>query len=254
MTSSSEPEVVDILAQVPQGEDVGLGRIAKAAQAKANLMKGMVEEIKNHLATEPVHGKIRNFYVPPSWQEVFAGAHVPDNDRGWFVQSVEYFKSIFNKYKDGNFDPAAVEQDILRISTEIIYFSSWVNYMDSCATRAKSDREQSEYRAMMEVRAWADEHGVSSRMLGLDVMKALAAEATQDMRDFDDTFRIVSATIKGFYYSLKSFLEYLDRLSQRAQHERWEAKKHGDMGRGVEPPPAQVQSPQTGGIPLPGVM
>jgi len=253
MTSSVELTPVDVLAGVPEGKDVGLGAQAKSTSAKAGLVKNMIGEIRDHLADTETHGKIRNFYVPPTWHEVFAGAKIPDHDRGWFVESVDFFNAIVSKYKDGNFNATEVEKDILRLSAQLIFFSSWVNFMDSCATRAESDRKQAEHRALMEIRSWADEHGVSSRALGLDVMKATAAEATQDLRDFDDTFRIVSATIKGFYYSLKSFLEYLDRLSQRAQHERWESKKHGDVGRteAAPPPPSTTQPTGTGDVPLP---
>lgn len=214
-------------ADAPEGEPLGSRTLAgKAAKVRGAVGRTamLVESLRMHLAGREVAEKIENMYVPPTWQEVFAGALIKENG-GWFVQSVEFFKAIISKYDAGEFDPHEIERDILQISAQIISFSSWVNHIDACATEAKANREQAERMILVEARAWMNAEGIQSRAVNSDLVRGLVAEHTEKLRRLESTMSVVAATVKGFYYSLRDFLNYLDRVSQRAQHERFEARR-----------------------------
>jgi len=219
--------VDDLLDRLPDAPDQGLGAAAKKTAAQAVHSLSVIADARQHLQATEIHGRIRNFKVPPSYQEIF---QIPlDNEsseqKKWAIQEIEYFRTIVDKYKDGNYDPVEIEQDIVRLSSNLVFFSSWVNYIDSIATHAERVRKESELRAFLELRQWSESVGLGMRQFGADTMKAIAVEETKDRTDFQTTSYSVSSTIKGFYYALKDFISYLDRVSQRAQSERLQSRR-----------------------------
>ena len=211
----------------PLENDTVLGRVAQDTLEKAENTKTLIEEIQEHLANEPIHGKIRNFHVPPEYAAVFAGATIErEGDRGWFVKSTEWFKKIIDRYASGSYDPSTVDQDIIQLQAQMVYFSSWVNHMDLVATTAESTMKQAHSMALLEGRQWVESKGLNPRVVSSDMLNAIADGATRDRTDFYTTASVTSATIKGFYFALKDFIMYLDRVSQRSQADRMAGRKH----------------------------
>lgn len=211
---------------VPLESDDHLSHAAKSTAKKAENSKTLVEELTEHLATAEVHGKIRRFHVPPEYQQVFAGATIQGSDKSWYVQTVGWFKAIVDKYAGGFYDPTTVDQDILKLQAQMVYFSSWVNHLDSVSTDAESTLKQAESRAYLEGRNWIEAHGINPRTVGSDMLHALAAENISDRVDWFRTAKTTSETVKGFYYALKDFIAYLDRVSQRSGMDRSAGRKH----------------------------
>jgi hypothetical protein len=196
----------------------------RSKEAVTALEKTVVEELQEHLATADVHGQIRKFHVPPEYQEVFAGATIK-NEKGWFVQTVDWFKKIIDRYSGGSFDPTTVDRDLIQLQAQMVYFSAWVNHLDGISTDAETTAKQAENRALIESRQWLDSHN-ASKTFNADMMRAIASESVQDRGEWSSTVKITALTVKGFYYALKDFIEYLDRVSQRAQSERLAARRH----------------------------
>jgi hypothetical protein len=209
------------------GTDEGLGRAATSASKRAETSKTLVEELQEHLDTEPVHGKIRKFHVPPEYAAVFAGATIAgESDRHYFVQTADWFKQTVDRYKTGFYDPAVVDQDILRLQAQMVYFAGWVNHLDGVSTDAESTMKQAQQRAYLEGRQWVEANGINPRAVSGDMLNALASEAVKDRGDWFMTARVTAETVKGFYFALKDFIMYLDRVSQRAQPERIRERRH----------------------------
>lgn len=210
---------------IPTTSEKSLGQAAAEVESKAARSISLIESARGHLQTEEIHGRIRDFKIPPTYAEVFQMPIEQDQrQRQWAVKEIEFFRELTNKYKDGEFDPVTIEQDIIKLSANLVFFSSWVNYIDSVSTHAESVRKEAEMRAFIELRNWAETQEVGSRQFGVETMRALAVEQTKDQTDFTTLVTSVSATIKGFYYALKDFIGYLDRVSQRAQMERHQAR------------------------------
>jgi len=230
MTGENAPDDVnEFLDNVPPAPDPALGAAAKNAASRATSTLNtfsVISDARAHLQETEVHGRIRNFKVPPAYGDIF---QIPiegdETQRKWAVQEIEYFRDVVNQYKDGEYDPVQIETDIVRLSSNLVFFSSFVNYIDAIATHSERVRKESEMRAFLELRSWAEGQGMSVRQFGADVMKAIALEETKDTTDFQTIAQSVSATIKGFYYSLKDFISYLDRVSQRAQAERMSSRR-----------------------------
>lgn len=204
----------------PLETDEGLGAVAKKTSANAEKTKTLVEELQEHLASEPAHGKIRKFTVPPEYQAVFAGATIEGTDKTWFVQTADWFKQTVDRYKTGMYDPSIVDQDILRLQAQMVYFAAWVNHLDGVATDAESTMKRAQSAAYLEGRQWIEAQGINPRAVSSDMLKALADENIVDRIDYWTTAKVTSETIKGFYFALKDFIMYLDRVSQRAQPDR----------------------------------
>jgi len=114
-----------------------------------------------------------------------------------------------------------IESDILSLSSQIVYFSAWVNHLSTLAATSKSTRDDAYLRATLEVRNWAESQEISIRALGADVVKGLASAAVQKEADWETTVTTVAETVKGFYFALKDFVQYLARVSQRHHGERY---------------------------------
>lgn len=210
---------------IPAAGEKSLSNAAAEIETKAARSISVIESARGHLQSEEVHGRVRDFRIPPTYAEVFQmPIEQNEQQRQWAIKEIEFFREMTNKYKDGEFDPVTIEQDIIKLSANLVFFSSWVNYIDSVSTHAESVRKEAEMRAFIELRNWAETQEVGSRQFGVETMRALAVEQTKDQTDFTTLVTSVSATIKGFYYALKDFIGYLDRVSQRAQMERHQAR------------------------------
>lgn len=201
-------------------KDRGLGHAAKSVRKKADASLSVINQARQHLRDEPVHAKVRDFSPPPKYYEVFTMPGEDSPETKWAVAEIEFFRQIVEQYKNGEYDVHGIETDLLKISSNLVYFSGWVNYIDGASTHLESVRKEAELRAFLEVRQWAERNEISIRVLGADTLKALAVEETKDLFDLATKARTIAATIKGFYYALKDFASYLDRVSQRAQVER----------------------------------
>lgn len=216
------PESVTSMLEGLTPVDPGLGKAAKKTAAQATNSLSVISDARQHLQSAEIHGQIRSFKPPPPYDEIF---QLPiegqsEERRKWAIREIEWFRTIVDQYKDGDYDPVQIEQDIIRLSSNLVFFSSWVNYIDSVSTHAERVRKEAESRAYLELRQWSESMDVNNRQFGSDTIKALAIAETKDQADLQTLSQSVSSTIKGFYYALKDFIAYLDRVSSRAQGER----------------------------------
>lgn len=219
----------EFLGSVPEAPSLGSTDLSKAASGitvKGATSLTLIEEARNYLKSDDKKISVRDFEPPPCYQNVFE-MPLEGNDvhRSWAVKEIQYFISVVNKYKDGNVDLHTVESDIISLSSNLVFFSAWVNYLDSIGADSERKRKDAETRAFLELRNWCENEELGPRHFGVETMRAVAVESTKDMADFQTKAMVIASTIKGFYYALKDFISYLDRVSQRMQAERLGGRK-----------------------------
>jgi hypothetical protein len=189
--------------------DENLAKTANKTASAAKRTKDLITRVTSELNRKEIWDRIRSFRIPPGYDEVF-------NDQA-MVDIMPQLEEIVDRYREGEVNPMTIDQDILRFAAYLFYFAGKTNHLEGLALDAETTHKQAYERTIIEAKTIEDDSGAR---LTKELVEAIASTQVEDRREYYILAKIISHTMKGFYFAAKDMLEVMNSVSMRVFKER----------------------------------
>lgn len=190
--------------------DPALSIKANKAIESVKKTEGFISKIHAELSKEEVWKRVRAFNLPPEYDSLVNHDFVKD--------VLPEILRIAEQYKTGDFNPVEMDEDILKLGSNLVYFVGKVNHLDVVALDAETTHDQAYERTILEIREIMDRDGPK---LTKETVEALASTYVEDRRELHIVLKALAHTMKGTYFAAKDLLQVMDSVSSRLFKERF---------------------------------